>query len=321
MHVAVRTAIAGSALFALLAVSSATAQTYPTKSIRLIVPFAPGGANDVLGRLFAQRLNESLGQTIVVDNRGGGGGNIGTEAVAHAAPDGYTLLYTTNSLPIAPSLYSKLSYKVSELAPISLVANFPLVITLNQNVPAKNVKDLIALAKQRGGLSYGSTGAGSVNHLTGVLFNNLAGIENVHVPYKGAGPMMIALLGGEIEMGVANVFTAAPYVKSGRLRAVAVTSARPSSSLPGVPTMASIYPGFDTSLWHGFLTTAGAPPAVIAYLHKEVVKALNSPMVREALENGGGEPVGNTPGEFAAVIATDVGKYGKLVKISGAKAD
>jgi tripartite-type tricarboxylate transporter receptor subunit TctC len=302
-------------------IAPARAQTFPSKTIRLVVPFAPGGGNDVLGRLFAARLSESLGQTVIVDNRPGGGGNIGTEAVAHAAPDGYLLLYTTNSFAIGPALYPQLNYSLKELAPVSLVASFPIALVTPNSLPAKTLEELVALSKKRGGLNYGSTGSGSANHLTGVLFNNVAGIDNVHIPYKGAGPMMTAMLAGEVEMGTPTVFTAAPYVRSGRLRAIAVTGAKPSASLPGVPTVASVYPGFDTNVWHGFFTTAGTPAPVIAILHREIIKALHAPEIREALENGGAESVGNTPAEFAAVIATDVDKYAKLVKMSGAKPD
>jgi tripartite-type tricarboxylate transporter receptor subunit TctC len=298
----------------------AQAQTFPNKTIRLVVPYPPGGGNDVLGRLFAAQLSTSMGQPVIVDNRAGAGGNIGTEFVAHAAADGYTLLYASNSLVIGPSLYSKLGYSLSDLAPVSLVANFPIAIVVNSSVPAKNIKELVELSKKRP-LNYGSTGTGSANHLTGVLLNNVAGIENVHVPYKGAGPMMTALLGGEIEFAAPNIFTAAPHARNDRLRILAVTGPKPSATLPGVPTVAADYPGFDTSVWHGFLTTAGTPPAVIATLHREIVKALASPLIRDALEKGGADPVGSTPAEFAAVIDQDTKKYAKLVKISGAKAD
>jgi tripartite-type tricarboxylate transporter receptor subunit TctC len=301
--------------------SAASAPAYPTKTVRMVVNAAPGGANDVLGRMVARSLTDGLGHNVVVDNRGGAAGNVGAEIVAHAAPDGYTLLYCTNSVVVSPSLYPKLGYRLRELAPVTLAANFPLVITVNPNVPVKNVKELIALARQRGGLSYGSTGSGSVNHLTGVLLNNLAGIDNVHVPYKGAGPMMIALLGGEIEMAVANVFTAAPYVKSGRVHALAVSSLKAVPALPGVPPLAAQFPGFETSLWHGYFITAGTPVSIVALLNTEIVKALRSPAVREAVENGGGETVGNSPEQFAAVIEQDAQKYAKLVKISGAKAN
>lgn len=308
-------------LFMLAAALPAYAQNYPTKAIRLIVPFAPGGGNDVLGRMFSLRMSESLGQAIIVDNRPGGGGNIGTELVAHAPADGYMLLYTTNSFAVGPALYPKLGYSIKELAPLSQVAIFPIAIITHPSVPVKTIKELVALAKKQGGLNYGSTGTGSTNHLTGVLFNNVAGINNVHIPYKGAGPMMTAIMSGEVEMATPTVFTAAPYVKTGRLRAIAVTSPKPSATLPGVPTVASVYPGFDTNVWHGYFTTAGTPASVIAILHREIVKALNTPEIRKALDDGGAESVGNNPAEFAAIVAADVEKYAKLVKISGAKPD
>ena len=308
-------------LFMLAAALPAYAQNYPTKTIRLIVPFAPGGGNDVLGRMFSLRMSESLGQAIIVDNRPGGGGNIGTELVAHAPADGYMLLYTTNSFAVGPALYPKLGYSIKELAPLSQVAIFPIAIITHPSVPVKTIKELVALAKKQGGLNYGSTGTGSTNHLTGVLFNNVAGINNVHIPYKGAGPMMTAIMSGEVEMATPTVFTAAPYVKTGRLRAIAVTSPKPSATLPGVPTVASVYPGFDTNVWHGYFTTAGTPASVIAILHREIVKALNTAEIRKALADGGAESVGNNPAEFAAIVAADVEKYAKLVKISGAKPD
>jgi tripartite-type tricarboxylate transporter receptor subunit TctC len=314
------TAGSGIALIALVAVPTA-AQNFPSKTIRLIVPFAPGGGNDVLGRMIALRMTESLGQIVIVDNRPGGGGNIGTEMVAHAPADGYMLLYTTNSFAIGPALYPKLNYKLAELTPVSLVASFPIALVAHPSLPVKSIKELVTLAKKRGGLNYGSTGTGSANHLTGVLFNNVAGIDNTHIPYKGAGPMMTAILSGEVEMATPTVFTAAPYVRSARLRAIAVTSPLPSPSLPGVPTLASVYPGFDTNVWHGYFTTAGTPANVVAILHREIIKALHTPDIREALTNGGAESIGNTPAEFAAVLAADVEKYAQLVKISGAKPD
>ena len=304
-----------------LVVSSALAQIYPQKTIRMIVAAAPGGANDVLGRMYAQRMTEALGQTVVVDNRAGGGGVVGAEAVAHATPDGYTLLYCTNSLVVNPSLNPKVNYALKQFAPISLVASFPLMISVHPSVPAKTVPELVALAKKRGGLNFGSSGTGSTNQLTGVLFNMVAGLDNVHIPYKGAGPMMTALLSGEIEMGVTTVFSSAPYVRAGRMRAIAVTSAKPLAALPGVPAMASFFPGFNTNLWHGYLTTAGTPAAVVALLNREIVKALRTPEIRQALDDGGAESVGNTPAEFAAVLTEDFDKYAKLVKISGARPD
>ena len=316
-----KTAAATIGVLGSFATVPALAQNFPTKTIRMIVAAAPGGANDILGRMYAQRMTESLGQTVVVDNRAGGGGVVGAEIVAHAPPDGYALLYCTNSVVVNPSLNPKVNYTLRELAPVSLVASFPLVLSVHPSVPAKTVPELIALAKTRGGLNYGSTGTGSTNQLTGVLFNNVAGLNNVHVPYKGAGPMMTALLSGEVEMGITTVFSAAPYVRAGRMRAIAVTSLKPSPALPGIPALASFYAGFNTNLWHGYLTTAGTPAAIVALLNREIVKALRSPEIRQSLEDGGAESVGNTPAEFAAVIAEDFEKYARLVKISGAKLD
>jgi tripartite-type tricarboxylate transporter receptor subunit TctC len=301
--------------------SAASAPVYPTKTVRMVVNAAPGGANDVLGRMVAKSMTDGLGHTVVVDNRGGAGGNVGAEIVAHAAADGYTLLYCTSSVVVSPSLYTKLTYELRELAPITQAARFPLVVAVHPSLPVKNINEMIALAKKRGGLNYGSTGPGSMNHLTGVLLNNVAGIENVHVGYKGAGPMMLAVLTNEVEMGIATVFSAAPHIKAGRLRALAVSSLKSIPALPTVPTLAAQFPGFETSQWHGYFTTAGTAASIIALLNAEMVKALRSTAVREAIENGGGETVANTPQQFAAVIAHDAQKYAKLVKISGAKPD
>ena len=316
-----RLAFACSALVVTVVATGAMAQGFPARPIRIVVAAAPGGANDVLGRMYAQRMAESTGQSVIIDNRAGGGGIIGAETVAHAAPDGYTLLYSTNSVVVNPSLFPKVGYNLRDLAPISLTSSFPIAVTVHPSVPVQTLAGMIALSKQRGGLNYGSSGTGSTNHLTGVLLNNVAGIANVHIPYKGAGPMMTALLGGEIEMGVTSVFSAVQYVRAGRLRALAVTSLKPLASLPGVPTVASAYPGFDTSLWHGYFAPAGTPPAVIAVLHRELVKALRSPTIQQALQDGAAETVGNSPEEFAKVVAEDFVKYAKIVKLSGAKAD
>jgi len=318
-----RTSIAIAALIAwpstpLLA---ASAPTYPVKTVRMVVNAAPGGANDILGRMVAKIMTDALGQNVVVDNRGGAGGNVGAEIVAHAPPDGYTLLYCTSSVVVSQSLYPKLNYRLSELAPLTQAASFPVVVAVHPSVPVKNIGDLIGLAKKRGGLNYGSTGTGSMNHLTGVLLNSVAGIDNVHVGYKGAGPMMTALLSNEVEMGIGTVFSMAPHIRSGRLRALAVSSVKGVPALPGVPPLATLFPGFETSLWHGYFTTAGTPAPIVALLGAEIVKALRSPLLREAVENGGGEAIGNTPQAFAAVIRQDADKYAKLVKISGAKPD
>jgi tripartite-type tricarboxylate transporter receptor subunit TctC len=312
--------LGGVAAMALAAAVSA--QTYPTKSVRLVVSAAPGGANDILGRIYAKQLSESLGKPFVIDNRAGATGNIGSEIVAHAPPDGHTILYCTASVVIAPSLYPKLGYQLRELAPLSQVSKFPLVVVVHPTVPVTTIAELIAFAKKSGGnLAYGTTGAGSMNHLTGVLLNNVAGIETVHVPYKGGGPLMNAVLSNEIPMAIPTLFSAIPHVRSGKVRALAVSSLKPMAVLPGVPALASTFPGFETTQWHGYFTTAGTPAPVVALLGAEIVKALRTPVLREAVESNGGEVVGTTPQEFAAVIKQDSEKFAKLVKMSGAKAD
>ncbi|MDB5810866.1 MAG: hypothetical protein JWN94_2988, partial [Betaproteobacteria bacterium] len=271
---------------------------------------------------YAKQLSESLGKPFVIDNRAGATGNIGSEIVAHAPPDGHTILYCTASVVIAPSLYPKLGYQLRELAPLSQVSKFPLVVVVHPTVPVTTIAELIAFAKKSGGnLAYGTTGAGSMNHLTGVLLNNVAGIETVHVPYKGGGPLMNAVLSNEIPMAIPTLFSAIPHVRSGKVRALAVSSLKPMAVLPGVPALASTFPGFETTQWHGYFTTAGTPAPVVALLGAEIVKALRTPVLREAVESNGGEVVGTTPQEFAAVIKQDSEKFAKLVKMSGAKAD
>ena len=308
-------------LLALTAPAQSTAaDAFPTRALRMVVAAAPGGANDILGRLYAARMGESLGQPVIVDNRAGGGGVIGAELVAHAAPDGHTLLYSTNSVVVNPSL-TRVGYSLKQLAPLSLVSSFPLAISVHPSVPVKTIPELVALSKQRGGVNFGSSGTGSTNHLTGVLFNNAAGLKNVHIPYKGAGPMMAALQGGEVEMGVSTVFSAMQPARASRIRVLAVTGRAPLSGLPGVPLMASYYPGFHTDIWHGYFTTAGTPAAVVARLHGELVKALRSPEIQRALDDGGAQPVGSSPAEFAALVSEDFRRYAALVKSSGATAD
>ncbi len=307
---------------AVIALSSApsSAQNFPAHAIRLVIPFAPGGGADIAGRIFAQRLTEQLGQSVVPDNRAGAGGNVGAEVTAKAAPDGYTVLLTTNSIVVNVSLYPKLNYSLKELAPITLSATIPLVLVTHPSVPAKSVKELIALARQRkGGLNFGSNGSGTTSHLSGVLLNSMAGIDAVHIPYRGGGAVMTALLSGEVDMGFSVTLVVQPYIRMGRLRAIAVTTLKPAATMPDVPTLNSFYPGFETNVWHGFFAPAGTPAPVLARLHDEIVKALQSPQVRAALERDGAEPVGTGSSEFASIIAKDIDKYARLVRISGAK--
>jgi len=304
-----------------LSPTALSAQNFPERPIRLIVAAAPGGANDVLGRMYAKHMSESLKQNVIVDNRGGGGGVIAAAIAAKAPTDGYTLLYPTTSVVVNPTLNPNSNYSLKELAPITQVASFPIAICLHPSVPAKTVPELIAYAKKQGGINYGSSGTGSTNHLTGVLFAKLAGIPNVHIPFKGAGPMMTAFLGGEVQMGITTAFSAVQHVNSGKIRAIAVSTPKPLDILPGVPPMATYFPGFHTDLWHGFFTSAGTPSPLISILHRELVKAFRMPDVTKALERGGALLIASSPSEFAAVVASDYKKYAELVKMSGAKAD
>jgi tripartite-type tricarboxylate transporter receptor subunit TctC len=296
-------------------------EAFPTKPIRLVIPFPPGGANDVLGRLIAQAMSADLGQSVYVENRGGAGGTIGAANVAHAPPDGYSLLYTSDSLAVDMTLYHDLPYKADDLVPITLVAKFPVVLVVNPKLPVHDLAELVALSKSRGGLTYGSTGSGSSNHLTGVLLNQYAGLKNVHIPYKGAGPMMVDVVGGQIDMATPASFTATAFVKQGQVRAVAVTGDTPLPGLPGVAPLGKTYPGVDTSVYHAFFTTKGTPPAVVQALYRAILKAMQTPKFHDAVIDGGGIVVGDTPEHFAGVFKSDISKYADLVKSSGAQPD
>jgi tripartite-type tricarboxylate transporter receptor subunit TctC len=315
-----KTAVVLSAI-ALLMATQTNAQNYPAKSIRLVVPFAVGGGADILGRLFAQKLYEQTGRTVVVDTRAGAGGNLGAEITAKSPADGYTVLFTTNSMAVNVSLYPKLNYNaMTELTPVALVAAVPLILVVHPSVPVRSVKELIALAKKRpNGLNFGSNGSGTTSHLSGVLLGDLAHISITHIPYKGAGAVMIALLGGEVDMGFVGAVGATPHLKAGKLRALAVTTAQRSSSLPDVPTMAATFPGFDTDLWYGFFLPHGTPAAVISRLYEEIQKAQKAPDVLAAMARDGAEPRNLGPDEFPAFFKREVEKYAKLVKLAGAK--
>lgn len=307
----------------LLAAGTAAAQEYPSKPIRIVVPFAPGGGTDLLARLLAQRLLEWHGQSATVDNRPGAGGNIGAELVARSAPDGYTLLFSTASLAVNVTLYPKLGYNLArDLVPVSLMASSPLVLTVHPSVPARSMKELIQVAKQRrGGVNFGSNGNGTTSHLSGLLLNQMTGAPLTHIPYKGAGAAINALLTGEVDIAFLAAFSATPHVKSGRFRALAVTTKLRSPALPEVPTLDSMYPGFETDNWFGLFVPAGTSPAIVQRLHGDVVKSIQHPDVKGFIDREGGNAVGNTPAEFTALIRRDIEKYGKLVKASGARPD
>ena len=304
----------------------AAAQKYPEKSIRFIAPYAPGGATDLLTRTLALKLTESLGQSVVADNRPGAGGNIGADIVAKSAPDGYTILLAPVSpMAINVSLYgAKLPFNPErDFAPITLVAKVPLVIVVNLNVPAKTLQEFIALAKSRPGkMTYGSSGNGSSNHLTGAMLMSAARLDMVHVPYKGGGPGMVALLGGEIDMMVAQIPSSKQLHVSGKVRALAISGAKRSAAMPDIPTMIeSGVAGFEATSWYCVVAPAGTPKAIIDRLNTEIVKALNTPEMRQRLADDGAEVEPSTPAELARFVHAEIAKWAKAVKDSGARVD
>jgi len=303
----------------------AQAQDYPTHPVKLVVPFAPGGGNDVFARLLAQRLSEAWKQQVIVDNRAGAGGNIGSEQVARSAPDGYTLLLGhSGSLAINPSLYTRLPFDPQkDLAPISLIASTPLVLVVHPGVAATTVNDLIALARaQPGQLNYASSGSGTGSHLAGELFAGMAAIRLTHVPYKGTSPAITDLLGGQVQMMFSVIPTALPYVRAARLKALGVTGARPLVLLPGVPTVAaSGLPGFESTLSYGVLAPKGTPETIIREIHDQTAKLLATPAFKERLASEGAEPLGGSSADFAALIRFETEKWRRVVQASGARAD
>jgi len=322
-HAFTRVAFAALALLASVP-REPLAQDYPTRPVRLVVPFSPGAGTDAISRILAQKMSESLGQQIVVDNRPGAGGTIGTEIVAKAAPDGYTLLFSPASFAINPGLYRKLSFDTEkDFVPISVVASLPVVLAVEASVPARSVAELVALAKARPGqLTIASAGNGTVFHLTAEMFKQAAGIDLVHVPFKGGAPAIAALVGGQVNMAFETSLTVQPHVKSGRLRALAVASARRAAVLPDVPTLADAgYPGILAENWYGMYVPAGTPRDISARLYAELTRAAASPDVREKLGAQGAEIRENTPEQSAAFVRAEMAKWAKVIKDSGAKID
>ena len=314
-----------SAALLVLPVSSALAQMYPVRPVRMIVPFPAGGATDIVGRLVAQKLSEAWRQQVIVDNRGGAGGTIGSDIAAKSAPDGYTILVATSSThAIAPSLYSKLPYDpVRDFSPVTLLASATILLAVHPSVPARNVRELIALGKrQPRALSFASSGNGGISHLVGEQFKSMSGIEMLHVPYKGDTPALVDLVSGQVSLMFGTAVSFLPYVKSGRLNALAVTNPKRSAIVPQVPTIAeSGLPGFEALQWFGIFAPAGTSKDIIARLNGEIVKILRLPDVRERLTSLGADVVGNTPEQFAAFQKADAAKWAKIVKQSGAKID
>ena len=295
---------------------------YPARPIRMIVPFPPGGSNDILGRFIAQKLSERLGQQTVVDNRGGADGIIGTDLAARAAPDGYTLLIVSTSYAMNPAIH-KLPYDpLKSLAPVALLGTGPNLLATGPGVPANSVKELIALAKAKPGhLRYASSGVGGFNHFGGELFKSLAGIEMVHVPYKGGGPAMIDVMSGQVEVLVSTLIQALPHIRSGKLKALGVGSAKRTPVLPNVPTIAETIPNYDGSIWWGVLAPAGMPAAILARLNNEIGAILRDPETGKRLTAEAAEPVIAPPAAFAEIIATDIAKYRKIAKQAGITAN
>jgi len=314
------------ALILALACAGANAQAYPSKPIRLVVPYPAGGPLDIMARAIGQKLTEAWNQPVVVDNRAGAGGNIGADLVAKAAPDGYTLLMgAVATQAINPALYSKIPYDAAkDFAAVALVAQVPNILVVNPAVPVKSVHELIELARAKPGtLNFASGSTGSTGHLAGELFKTMAGVDMVHIPYKGAAPATTDLLAGQVQLMFDNLANALPNVKAGKLRALAVTTLARSPAVPELPTIAeSGLPGFDLSTWFGLLVPAGTPPEIVAKLNAEVVRALNASDMRERLQRMGAEPpANNTPEHFAVFIRSEAAKYAKVVKSSGAKVD
>ena len=301
------------------------AQNYPEKPIRMITPYAPGGGSDTLARVLGQKLYEAWGQPVVVDNRPGGGGIIGAETVARGIADGYTLLVTPSAvLTINPHLYSKLRYDTfRDFAPITMATNSPYFLVVHPKIPAANVKELIAYAKANPGkMNYSSSGSGSSTHLAGVLFSNMAGVEIVHIPYKGAAPATVDLLAGSIQMRFASVVPILPHVKSGRVRGIAISSPRRYGPLPDVPTIAeSGLPGYSVESFYAVVAPAGTSRAIIAKLNAELVRNLKTPEVTAHMAADGAEVIASTPDALATALREDYARWAKPVKDSGARVD
>jgi tripartite-type tricarboxylate transporter receptor subunit TctC len=311
-------------LFAFLSFP-ALAQPYPSKPIRMLLAFPPGGPTDINARIFAQKLGESMNQQIVVDNKPGAGGNIAAAEAAKAPADGYTIFYNTSAISIAPSLYSKLSYDVlKDYAPVALTATVPLVLVVNPALPAKNVQELVAYAKANPArMNYASSGAGTITHLAGALFVTQVGLTMQHIPYKGSAPALVDVAGGQTQMMIDTINTVLPYVKDNRLRALAIAIPRRSAALPDVPTLeeAAGLPGFEMSAWQGIVVPATTPKDVVARLNAEINKAVQNADLRQRLATQGAEPLGGTSEHYAAYIRSELVRWSKVAKDSGARID
>ena len=311
------------AIAAALLSTAAFAQTYPAKTVRIVVGYPPGGPTDVIARTVAQKLTIALGQQVIVDNRPGASGMIGAEQVVKAAPNGYTLLTVPITYAVTPSVYPKMPYDAEkDLAPVALVASSPFILVVHPTLPVKTVKELIALAKSRPGqINYASASTGGMPHLAGELFNMMTGVKLTHIPYKGAAPATVDLLAGQVSLMFNNMLSAMPLVKANKLRAVAVTSLKRSAAIPELPTIAETVKGFEASGWYGAFAPAATPKDIIAKLNAEINKLMRLPDVAQRLAGDGVEAASMTPAEFGAYLHSEIAKWGRVVQISGTKVD
>ena len=318
-------ALAATLALAVLAPQNVRAQAYPAKPVRLIVPYAPGGATDIIARAAAIELSKTLGQPVIVDNRAGAGGNLGSEMAAKSAPDGYTMVMSASSLHgITPFLYTKLNYDPNkDLVPVIVFASFANVLVLHPGVKANSVQELIALARsQPGKLSCASSGSGSTIHMSCEMFKQMLGLDITHIPYKGSGPAVSDLMGGQVQMMFDNIPSAISHIRSGKLRALAATGAKRAAALPDLPTMAEAgVPGYESGAWFGLAVPAGTPKEIIARLNAEGQKATKSPEFIKRMSDLGYEIVGGTPEQMAEMIKDEIQRWGPIVKASGAKVD
>ena len=304
--------------------TSLWAQSWPSKPIRMIIAFPPGGPTDLVSRVLAQKLSEQLGQQVFVDNKPGAGGNIAAELAAKAAPDGYTVFYNTSAIVIGPALYGKVNYDtLKDFAPVLLTASVPMVLVVNPQLPARSVKEFLDLAKARtGALNYSSSGTGTITHLASAMMSTQTGIQTQHIPYKGSAPGLVDLAAGQTQFMIDTMNTVLPYVRDNRLRGLAVTSSKRSALMPELPTLAEAgLPGFEAAAWQGIVVPTGTPVEIIQKLNAEVNKALAHPDIRARLAAQGADILGGTSAEYAAYLRSEMPRWAKAVKDSGAKAE
>ena len=323
MRIASYLTAAAVAIAALLVAAAPRAQTWPVKTVRIIVPVAPGGGTDPQARLLGRKFQESMGQPFVIENRTGAGSMIGTEFVVRSPPDGYTLLCAASTLSGAPTLRKDLPFDVlKDLAPVGQISSTATFLLVHSSVPVSSVKEFIAAAKKQAGkMNAGSGGNGSANHLTLEMFKQRAGIEATHIAYKGSGPATIALMRGEVDFSFAGALTSLPHIRSGRIKALAVTTLKPSPLAPDVPPLASLYPGFEATNWYGIFAPAGTPAAIVNRLSREIASTIQLPDVREFMAKEGADPVGSTPQEFAAFFRNEVDRYAKVIRAANIRAE